>query len=75
MRSYVQERLEELARKNKEEMSWLMFLAMWEDLSQAAEYQRRIDLNMEKFNAIRAKYVKKGRKPGYSPKAKEQQAA
>ena len=74
MKSYVQQRLEELKAQNQAEMSWLMFLSMWEDLSMAAESKRRADLNMEKYNAIRAKYIKKGRKPGYSPKAAKEVA-
>lgn len=68
MQSYVQQRMAELAAKAQSEMAWLMFLSMWEDLSRAAEHKRRADLNMEAYNSIRSKYVKRGRKPGYSPK-------
>lgn len=66
--SYVAQREAELKAELATISWWNTLAKMWEDLALCAEYKRRADLNMAKYNAIRADYVKRGRKPGYSPK-------
>lgn len=66
--SYVAQREAELKEKFRQEMWWVKIAKMWEQLGIAAEFKRRAELNLDSYNRIKAEYIKRGRRPGFSPK-------
>lgn len=66
--NYVEQREAELKAKYQQEMQWVQFIKAWGDISVAEDARRNAEFWQERFNQVRSKYVRKGRKPGYSPK-------
>jgi hypothetical protein len=67
MMNYVQQREAELKRQFQIEMWWAQMSNMWYRLAEIHDIKRNLDVWQEAFNKVRAEYIRKGRKPGYSP--------
>lgn len=61
--SYVTEREAALKAQYHEQMWWIQLGKLWANLSEALCFKREADYNMEKYNAIRSRYIRKGRGP------------
>lgn len=60
--SYVEQREAEIKAKHAAEMWWHRLSAMWDEIGAAMSAKRDADYYMGRFNEIRSKYVKRGRK-------------
>lgn len=63
--NYVQQREAEVKAKFVIEMWWVRIVTIWEEIAQAMSAKRAADYYSERYNAIRAKYVRKGRPVGW----------
>lgn len=66
--NYVEQREAELKRQYEVDMWWIRIGKVFNHLGEAMRIQREIAFHQDELNKIRAQYVRKGRKPGFSPK-------
>ena len=59
---YVTQRETEPKAQLKAELGWLGFLKSWNLIGRAMSYKRDADYFMGEYNAIRSRYIKRGRK-------------
>lgn len=69
--NYVEQREAELKAKFQSEMWWIGISKLWTKLAEAMTVKREADYYTEKFNAIRAQYIRKGRPVGWRAARKQ----
>lgn len=76
MKSYVEQREEQLKLEYQVNMWWIHMSGMWDELGKAMAIKREADYYQSELLKIRAKYIRKGRPVGWrKSEADKEQAA
>lgn len=64
MKSYVEQREEQLKLEYHTNMWWIHMSGMWDELGKAMALKREADYYQSELMKIRSKYIRKGRQVG-----------
>ena len=64
MKSYVEQREEQLKLEYHAKLWWIQLSGMWDELGKAMVLKREADYYQSELMKIRSKYIRKGRQVG-----------